>query len=407
MDEKRLRGAAIDKVFLALLVLAGIYLVEILGVFVVFFLNIPDESLWSSIILELAGAVAAVVGVALLGGESLSRPSRADVAYTFRFGWWCLVVGVALFALEMDEYLASVPISSDWLARTLECALFCLGVGVLEEYAFRGVVFNALLALFGGSHRGVVSSILATSLLFGLAHVDASEIVDVLSAVQAFLKVFQTGMYSVMLCVIVLRTHKLVGVSLFHALDDFLILVPSVGLFDEPITTDYVNSGDDAIPTIVFYLVIIALYMPFLIKAIRELWRGQDVFRGAFIEHDVEQVAARVSAPGHGQALVPVPPLVSPEPPVLASITPEGRVMSMGEGVRPAQETPVGLRTSTHGDSQSIRLQEDMRRLAPHDLPPSTNENSQPSLIRPRQDGPYTAPSFQQRGGCPPAPRGL
>lgn len=305
MNNKALRGVAFGKVILALLVLVGITVAEIVGFLVVFFLNISDESLWSIIIPELAGALAAVVGVVLLGGGSQVSTSRKDITYTFRFGWWCMAVGLALMVLEVVDYTyQGTPISEDWLARTAECALLCLGIGVLEEFMFHGVIYNGLLAVMGDTHLGVVSAIMITSLLFGMAHIDfSSDFSDILSATQAVLKIVQTGMYSVMLCVILLRTRKLGGISLFHGFDDFIILAPGVALYNEMVETDYVTTGEDAIYSVYFYLIIIALYAPFLIKALRELHRGHDVYPGAFMERTIAQVKAREEAAAQAQAL--------------------------------------------------------------------------------------------------------
>lgn len=303
MNYRELRGVAIGKIALAVLVFAGITVAELVGILIVFALDVPDTSLWSSTIPELLGALVAVAGMALMGGSSFVKPSREDIDYTFRFGWWCLAVGAGLFVLEMFDYLPKTPISTDWPSKALECTVFCLGVGVLEECMFRGVVFNGLLALFGGTHRGVVFSVLATSLLFGLAHIEVSEVFDLITATQALLKIVQTGMYSIMLCVIVLRTRKLVGVSLFHAVDDWLIVLPGVGLFGESFSTDYVTSGDEAIAIIKFYLIIIALYTPFLIKSLKELRRGQDVYYGAFMEHAIARAQERALAQEQARAV--------------------------------------------------------------------------------------------------------
>ena len=137
----------------------------------------------------------------------------------------------------------------------------------------------------GGTHRGVIAAVLVTSASFGLAHIDTTtDFVDLLSAVQAVLKVTQTGMYSILLCTIVLRTRKLGGVSLFHAFDDFVLLLPGLVIFGEPFDLDYVVEGESAWPAILNYLIVIALYMPFVVKSLRELHRGQDVYRGVFME---------------------------------------------------------------------------------------------------------------------------
>ena len=111
---------------------------------------------------------------------------------------------------------------------------------------------------------------------------------------------------------IVLHTRKLAGVSLFHAVDDFVIMAPGIALYHESADIDYVSTGDDAVPTILYYLLIIGLYLPFLIKSLVVLHKEQVVWRGAFMDHDGGAVGAGAGAPALPQAVggVPVTPQV-------------------------------------------------------------------------------------------------
>ena len=314
MDDKTLVRKGRVKLLLSVLALGAITVAEVVAFLVVMFLNIPYESLWTDVIIECLGAAVAMACVLLLGGRSLVSTSRDDVAYTFRFGWWCLAISLVLMVLELVwGFEDGSPIASDWLPRLLETVLLCLGIGILEEFMFRGIVFNGLLATMGSTHKGVVCAIIITSVLFGFAHVDfATDFVDGLSVVQALLKVCQTGMYSFLLCVILLRTRRLGGVSLFHGFDDFVLVMPSIALFGEALDTEYVVQGDDALPTIMYYLVIIALYLPFVIKSGLELRRGQDVTRGAFMEKYLAQQQGQAQLAAASEPAAPAMPLEVP-----------------------------------------------------------------------------------------------
>ena len=301
MNQTSLKRTVVTKVLLALLVLGAITVAEVIGVVAVLLLDISDESLMASIIPEAAGCAAAVIGFILLGGKDWSSTSKDDVVYTFRFGWFCMAISLVLMVMELYDYATGgTPLASDAALRFIEVAIMCLLIGLFEEAMFRGVIFQALLAIFGGSHRGVVIAVMLTSFFFGCAHVDfSSDFAEPLMAVQGVCKIVQTGMYSILLCVILLRTHKLGGVSLFHAVDDFVLIFPSVGLFSEELETEYVTSGDDAIGSIVFYLIIIALYLPFTVKALLELHRGQDVYRGVFMDKTMAQLQQEAMAQGY------------------------------------------------------------------------------------------------------------
>ncbi|MBP3893066.1 MAG: CPBP family intramembrane metalloprotease [Atopobiaceae bacterium] len=323
---KKVRSEACKVFVLAILLVIAQVVFQIIGFVLVLLLGIPEDSMWASIIPEALCAAGAVASVKLLGASSWTKLSREDVGYAFRFGWWCLAVSLGLMVYDLVYYaIDQTPVVSNWPELLCQCALLCLLIGFCEEYVFRGLILNALLALLGYNHRGVMASVFITSLAFGLAHVDlAADFADPLSAVQAVLKIVQTGMYSILLCTIVLRTHKLQGASLFHAFDDFVLLLPSMVLYGESLDIDYVVEGDSVWPTILNYLIVIALYLPFVIKSLRELHRGQDVYRGAFMEQRIARLEAQRDRE-HVVAVADVPPVPSGY----------GEVLSGGHAPRP------------------------------------------------------------------------
>lgn len=382
MNERVLKEAGRAKLVLAALLIVGTMVAEALAFGIALLLGLPDDSLWSEIVLELSGAVAAVLGVIALGGRRWASVSRDDVAFTFRFGWWCLALSVGLMGLDLWDCLASaMPVSPEWPSRVIELTLFTLSIGIYEEFLFRGLVFNGLLAVMGGTHRGVWRAVILTSLLFGLAHVDfGTDFAEPAMVAQAILKVLQTGIYSVMLCVIVLRTRRLGGVSLYHGLDDLLILLPSVALFAEPLDTEYVLAGEEGLSAIWFYLVIIVLYMPFLIKSVRELRRGQDVYRGVFMERLVARLEREAQRPWDDGPS----PWSPPAPGVVADLA-ASRAVETGSTPPAAPDARPGPAPTAPAADFPAGWTE-----TPAQAPPATGS-------QPRPD----------RSGRPPAPKGL
>ena len=411
MDDKTIVRKGRIKFLQAALALLGVFAAEIVSAVVVALLDISFESLHADIIIEFMGSAACVLAVIALGGRKLCSISRDDIVYTFRFGWWCIAISAGLMLLETAWYIVDgTAITSDWLPRLIEITLVCLGIGIFEEFMFRGIVLNGLLAIMGSTHKGVVRAVLITSLLFGCAHIDfAADFVDLPSATQALLKIVQTGMYSFLLCVIALRTKRLAGVSLFHGFDDYLLLVPGIAFYGESLETEYVSQGEDAAFSIAYYLFVIALYVPFCVKSARELRRGQDVTRGAFME-DVEAMASAglsapvapgvpvttaVGMPAEAVSGVPAPvtasmpatPLSGPVPVVPEPMPPAP--MQAGEATTEVQ--PVG-----YAPAQEALPQEALPQ--PATLP--TSGGSTPSI--PRQSQVPGRPS-----GLPPVPKGL
>lgn len=284
--------------FLALLALAGSFVIQAIGLIVVALLhmtlNMTGSNLQDIATYEAFAAGSVVLGMLLLGGASWLKPSREDAAYTWRKVWPILAVDVVLMGIVCGSYVfEGAQIVPDWLSNLALTAAICLCVGVFEEFLFRGLILNGLLAVLGKTHHGTMITIAVTSLLFGLFHVNIStNFATPLLATQAVLKIAQTGLFSVILCGIVLHTHRLGGVSLFHCLSDFLLMVPSLVLMGESLSTKYVNSGDQGYEAIIVYLVCIAFYLPFVIKTLRTMHRERLTYRGAFMEKAVKQYAS-------------------------------------------------------------------------------------------------------------------
>ena len=416
MDLQELKRTARTKAILSSLFIVGIVFAEVVGVMLVLLLDIPDTSMWTSIVIELFAGAVAMCGVAALGGRSLIGTSREDVGFTFRFGWFCIALSVVLMFLDLSFYLSDgTPISTNWMRNLGELALLCLVIGIFEEFLFRGIIFNGLLAVMGSTHKGVVRAVFLTSFFFGCAHVNfTSDFVDALSVVQAVLKVVQTGMYSILLCVIMLRTRRLVGVSLYHGLDDFVLLFPSVVLFDEEVTTEYVVQGEDALPTIAYYLVIIALYLPFTIKALRELRRGQDRTRGAFMQDAVRSYEqAQLQAMGYSTVPFGAGPTDAVPAQALPALPPAPVMPSSWMGQPVAQPQPQSQAQGqpwTWVDQQPVQPQVPAQAIPQTSLVPEAWAG-QP-IVQPQPKAPVISADaggqlpYQRNSGRPPAPQG-
>ena len=344
MDEKALRREGRTKLLLAVFVLLAVIVAEVVGLIVVLLLNLGLTSLESTLITELAGCIAVVTGFLLISGRaSWALTSREDLALTLRYGWWILVVAVAFMGFELvDLSKGSSSIVPDWPQKVALTATLCLVIGLFEEFMFRGIIFGGLLAVMGGTHKGVMRAIMLTSLFFGAMHVSFTEdFTDALSVAQAVLKIVQTGVYSIVMCAIVLRSKRLVGASLLHGFDDFLLVMPSVALHGESLSTDYVLEGEQGLEVIVTYVIVIALYLPVAVKCLRDLHRMQLTTRGPLMEvAEIRFAAAQAQrADGAAMPLAPTTAYVQ-EPWSHVPVRPYGEVS--GEvGNRPWEPTPT------------------------------------------------------------------
>lgn len=275
--------------FLSLFAIIGVLVMQVVAYIAALILHLPEDGLAFTAVAHTVFAGSAALAMAALGGAAWLRPSKDDVKQMFRMGWPIIAADAALLLFAgIGLVHEGASIASGWLPNLAITALLCLCIGISEEVLYRGILFNAVLAIVGKSHRGTMAGVAIISLLFGLAHVSlTTDFASPFLALQAVLKIVQTGLFSVIMCSVVLRTHRLGGVSLLHGLSDFLLMVPTLVLMGGQLTTNYVSTGDEGWASIAIYLGIIALYLPFAIKAIRTMRRDRIAYRGVFMERAI------------------------------------------------------------------------------------------------------------------------
>ena len=263
---KKRRGAF--TVALCVLLLVLVLAFEVAGALIASLCGLDLELLTT-----FCGALGALLAVRMLGKGDLLVPRRTDLARAWREGWWVVAVSGVLALIDIASMILDGEGLAEpgWALRIAYLVELCLSIGASEEAIFRGVMLQGMLDVFGSRPRGKVVAVVLSSVLFGAAHVSWAELSygDPLEVMQAVLKMLQTGTYGVFLAALALRTHSLVGPMLLHALDDLVLMIPSVGLAGTDLSTDYVTSGSDAVPTVILYCVIIVAYLPLVWRGIR------------------------------------------------------------------------------------------------------------------------------------------
>ncbi len=253
----------------------------------VLFYGMPDAL---DLVVTIAMAIGAIVGMAIMGGKKLIAFDRKAICESFRQGIWYFGTSAAIFLLSIGFSLTdeTFVVSDGWPLRLVQTLLLCVGIGVAEEGVFRGLQLGGLLDVLGRTKRGVVVAVLVSSLLFGLAHVDPTTIslAEPITLVQAILKVVQTGEMGFLLATIVLRTGNIMGGAALHAIGDFLIMFTGIVLQGESTEISYVSTGDDALYVAGFYLFVILLYIPMVVRGIRLLRNTKAPHHGAFHRGD-------------------------------------------------------------------------------------------------------------------------
>ena len=248
-----------------------------------------DGYLVTMLPLELGGVIAAVIACHALGGASLMRPQLASIVDTFHRLRWLVVVSGLEVALQLLAFTTGdYSLSPNWPLYLLHILLLCMMIGMFEEIVFRGIILNGLLAPLGERRDGVLKALLISSLLFGAAHLIGQDTdwSDRLQATQAILKVAQTGVLGFVFGVCAIHQRNLTGVAVFHGFTDFVLMVlPYMLSGPEQGEVQYVTADSQAaMTTIVMYSVLIALYIPALVTAMRTLRQEQLPQCGEFMD---------------------------------------------------------------------------------------------------------------------------
>ncbi|MBQ9069497.1 MAG: CPBP family intramembrane metalloprotease, partial [Eggerthellaceae bacterium] len=235
---------------------------------------------------EIAGGIASILFIVVLGGKKLATPSLKGLGETWRIVRWLFLADAIVAVIDLVSVFVdgSFELAELWPLRIIMLLLMCAGIGLYEEATFRGLVFHGLLARMGATKKGIFWAIIISSFIFGLMHIDPTSMNmgDPSQVIQAIMKIVQTGLFGFIAAVIVLETGNIWPIALIHALNDFMLMFMTYGLASNPISYDYVTSGEEGLISIGVYLVLCLAYLPSVIAAARVLRNHTAPDRGQF-----------------------------------------------------------------------------------------------------------------------------
>lgn len=285
-------------------------IVQALGFYVAYGLNLPD--LESTAVAELVGAGAAILGIVILGGKKILKFSLSEVADAFRACWWMLIAdGVLTLYLLWDTVASGTPLVEGWPASVAVCLLLCLGVGLFEEAAFRGLFLGGFLGTSGRTKAGIFIAAIGSALVFGAVHVfpaDPSELYP-LGIAQMVLKTLQTGICGLIWAAILIDHESLWGAALVHGFVDFMMFAGEA-LFtppDELMNTEYVSTNEAAaMELVIFYSIVIISYIPIAVRAFKML-RDEEAPNFGWFHKTKQDAQLAAPAPMAAAGAYPIP----------------------------------------------------------------------------------------------------
>lgn len=212
-----------------------------------------------SVIVEAILASMVLVVMLLFGNSYVFTQKKEKVTKGLFYGLFYLIVAVLFFC-----FAALAGGFSDHHAA-INTFIFCLLVGITEEFLCRGWLLNEFLERYGNTKKGVWLSIIISGAIFGLMHL--FNIVHgqaVASTITQFLNATGIG---IILGVIYYKTKNIWSAVIIHGFWDFSLMLTQV----RPITEGNAVFNNNAILSIVTGILLFVVSLLNIIPYIKDI----------------------------------------------------------------------------------------------------------------------------------------
>lgn len=171
-----------------------------------------NRQLTKMALLRICAIPAIVCCIGLLRFQLTARPKKQNLLF--------FLPAIAV-ALNNSPWLSLADGSATWKARASIwlLALQVIGVGIMEELAFRGVLLPLLLDRFGRSKKGMWLSILLSSAVFGLIHF--VNLIEVPNLVATLMQVGYSALLGALCAALLLGTGNIWYCIAVHTVYNF------------------------------------------------------------------------------------------------------------------------------------------------------------------------------------------
>ncbi len=226
--------------FIVSILITIIYLTVLKGAGWIVSFSMKSKGYGLELIVECIGIIVSITIMHLVRKEHILKEKGTGILKGLFIGGF--LVGICLLTVisSIAEIMHNKKISQ--LLPLYQIVIFIAtmaGVGISEEFVFRGTILNLFIDKFGKTERGIYASIISSSIIFGIAH-----ITNVFSGVflkSAFIQAVGAGVLGALLGAIYVRTRNIWVVALLHAFMDFSALISS-GFFGTNSIASEINS---------------------------------------------------------------------------------------------------------------------------------------------------------------------
>lgn len=222
------------------ILIVAVYLIVLRCVKLIIPLSIKSNYYGSQLIAECVVVILSVILMYLVGKQYILREKGEGILKGLFVGGFlvcvCLLPIVSVLVGVLHNGKANKLLHLPQIATFV---LTMAGVGITEEFIFRGIILNLFIDKFDKTPKGIYASIAVSSIIFGIAHM--TNIFSGFSIKGAFIQAIGAVVSGALLSAIYLRTKNIWVVVILHAFYDFSALIGS-GLFGTNSPTSQINS---------------------------------------------------------------------------------------------------------------------------------------------------------------------
>ena len=181
------------------------------------------EIIWAGLVL---------VVLLLFKNKYVFTQERTTFAKGFKYILPEVILSGIFFLLLGVRVLISGSVSIFVIANLL---IWCIFIGIVEEFLCRGWLLNEFLERYGDSKKGIILSIILSALIFGGVHfINVSETQGLIDTVFQVINATTAGVF---LALVYYKTKNIWLVVFSHALWDFSVMIAQTTV----VTECYVN----------------------------------------------------------------------------------------------------------------------------------------------------------------------
>ncbi|AKA69704.1 CPBP family intramembrane glutamic endopeptidase [Clostridium scatologenes] len=226
--------------FILCILITVVYLAVLKGIGWVISFSMRSHGYGLELIVEFIGVTVSLIIISLVGKKHIFKEKGVGVLRGLFIGGFLVFIGSFTIFSSVVDIIHNKNVSQLLpISQILMFVAAMAGVGMSEEFIFRGTILNLFIDKFGRTPKGIYAAIISSSTIFGIAH-----ITNVFSGVlikSAFIQAIGAGVLGALLAAIYVRSKNIWVVAILHAFIDFSALISS-GFFGTNSIASEINS---------------------------------------------------------------------------------------------------------------------------------------------------------------------